>query len=69
MNWDRGFKRITLVLSVLSAIVGAVIGVGIALHNLEEEQYYKKRNLENELRVEFSEIDGQLLINKWKQDE
>lgn len=62
MNCDRGFKRITLILS----IVGALIGAGFYYYILMVEVRFYEKALEKEHRAKFVDNDGSYLIREWK---
>jgi len=62
MNWGRGFKRITLVVS----IVGAMVGAGLFLWDSVRVLNHNEGGLARVRRAEFSEFDGTLLIDEWK---
>jgi len=65
MNWDRGLKRITLVLSIIAAVV---VGAVLFFYNAEQELIENQSRLSRERRDVFSEIrDGQYLLNKWNE--
>ena len=63
MNWEKGLKRITFVLS----IVGAVLAAGFFCYDAERVLSHNANILARERRNEFSELDESRLINEWKQ--
>jgi len=65
MKWDRGFKRITLVLSIVGAVAGAVL----FLYDSARVLKHNKSILEGRRGSEFTEMAGQVLIVLWKQAE
>lgn len=62
MNWDRRLKRITLILS----IVGALIGAGFYYYLLTVELRFYEKALERERRAKLVDNDGSYLIREWK---
>jgi len=61
MNWDRGFKRIGLVLSS----VGAVVGAGLSFCDSLEVLNWNKSILARERQAKYSEMDRSALMDKW----
>lgn len=63
MNWNRGLKRITLVLSIIGAIIAAHLGWRDGVRVLNHNEGVLTRERERE----FSEYAGSLLIDEWKE--
>lgn len=62
MNWDRGFRRITLILSIVGAMVGAVLFFYKAKANLN----YWEEKLREERFEKYDDEAGRGWINFWK---
>lgn len=63
MNWNKGLFRITLIISIIGAIVGGVSGY----QDIMSSQYWAVDNLESLQRREFNDLDEQRLIDEWKE--
>lgn len=63
MDWNRGLKRITLVLSILAALVADVATVRVQMRGL----VYAEDALAEERRAEYVEdVDVHQLLGEWK---
>jgi hypothetical protein len=62
MNWDRGLKRITLVLSIIVAfIVGGLLFID-AVHVLYDKKFYLNR----EYKDEFDNTSALDMLSQWQ---
>ncbi len=66
MNWRRGFRRITLILSIVAAIVTAVTVAYLSYEHAKMSLFFSERDLDIARRAACDAEAIKYLMNSWK---